>query len=482
MNYRAVLRVLGFILVVIGVAMLPPLVLAAFQHTRGMLPLLVSSAIPVTIGGVLLATTRGKVDLRIKDGFAIVTLGWLGAAVFGALPYLLVGVCSNPWDAFFESMSGFTTTGSTILTDIESVPPGILLWRSTTQWLGGMGIVVITIAVLPLLGVGGMQLFKAEVPGPVADRLSPRIQSVAKSLWGVYLAMTVAETGLLMLGGMSLFDAVNHTFTTLSTGGFSTRNASIAAFPSPYLQVVIIFFMFIAGANFSLHLWFLQKGARPRYWRDEEFRLYAILAAGASVAIGASLVIFGDHGPGKAILDATFQVTSILTTTGFGSADYLLWGFGSQMALFCMMFLGACAGSTAGGMKLMRIIVLFKHGVTMAYKEIHPRAIYKIRFNGSVVPDDVMMRILGFFLLWIFIFFVCSLVLGAMGVDMITAMGASVACLGNVGPGFGDVGPTSNFAGIPAAGKVLLALAMLLGRLELYTVLVILTPPFWKRV
>jgi trk system potassium uptake protein TrkH len=482
MNNRAVLRVLGFILVVVGVAMLPPLVVAAFQHTRGMLPLLVSSAIPTVLGTVLLFTTRGKVDLRIKDGFAIVTLGWLAAALFGSLPYLLVGVCSNPIDAFFESMSGFTTTGSTIFTDIESVPPGILLWRSTTQWLGGMGIVVITIAVLPLLGVGGMQLFKAEVPGPVADRLSPRIQSVAKSLWGVYLALTVAETGLLLLGGMNLFDAVNHSFTTLSTGGFSTRNASLAAFPSPFIQITVIVFMFLAGTNFSLHLWFLRRGARPDYWRNEEFRLYAVLAGGATLLVAAALVLFRDSGVGQASLDAAFQVVSILTTTGFGSADYLLWGFGSQILLFCFMFMGACAGSTSGGMKLMRMIVLFKHGVTMAYKEIHPRAIYKLRFNGTVVPDDVMMRILGFFLLWIFLFFVVALLLGALGVDMITAMGASVACLGNIGPGFGEVGPTSNFAALPGAGKVLLALAMLLGRLELYTVLVILTPPFWKRV
>jgi trk system potassium uptake protein TrkH len=281
MDSRAVLRVLGFVSVVIGVAMLAPAVVAFFRHGDDFVPILISAAVPLVLGTVTLLSTRGELELRQKDGFAIVTFAWLVAAIFGTLPYLLTGVCRSPVDAFFESMSGFTTTGATIFTDVESLPHGILLWRSLTQWMGGMGIVLISVAVLPLLGVGGMQLFRAEVPGPVTDRLYPRIQSTAKALWGAYLSLTVAETILLALGGMGVFDAVCHSFCTVSTGGFSTRNGSIASFSSMYIEGVIVVFMFLAGVNFSLHLW-LPRFRWKRYVESEEFRLFAVLALGAS--------------------------------------------------------------------------------------------------------------------------------------------------------------------------------------------------------
>jgi len=481
MNLRAVSRVLGFLAAAIGTSILPSVILAIVQGTSDALPLALSAALPLILGvATLLATRGGHVDLGIKDGFAIVTFGWILAAFFGALPYFFSGICPNLVDAFFESMSGFTTTGSTILTEVESIPPATLLWRSVTQWLGGMGIIVLSVAILPILGIGGMQLYKAEVPGPTNDRLTPRIQSAAKTLWGVYFLITVAEIAFLMLGRMSLFDSICHTFTTVSTGGFSTRNASVAAFGSGYIETVVIVFMFLSGVNFSLHLWVTGR-RMPSYWKSEEFRLYTIVVLLSTAVVAASLVLRNGMAPLETIRPAAFQVVSILTTTGFGTADYLKWGFGVQTLLFLLMFLGASAGSTAGGLKMMRIGVLAKYALKTAKQEIHPRAIFKLRYSGSVVPDDVMLRILGFFLLYMAIFFVFALAVTFMGVDFTTSMGATIATLSNIGPGLGGVGPASNFAGMPLAAKALLSFGMLLGRLELYTVLVVMTPTFWKR-
>jgi trk system potassium uptake protein TrkH len=481
MNLRVVIRVLGFIAVSVGVAMFLPIAVALLFDGDDVVPLAVSAAIPLAVGFPALIATRGKkVDLGAKDGFAIVTFGWLFAGLFGALPFLLTGACGNPLDAVFESVSGFTTTGSTVLTDIEVLPPGLLMWRSLTQWLGGMGIIVLSVAILPILGIGGMQLYRAEVPGPATDRLAPRIQSAAKTLWAVYFAFTLAEIALLTAGGMSLYEATCHAFTTVSTGGFSTRNASIAAFDSLFLEIVIVVFMFLAGTNFSLHLWTTRHQA-PGYWRSEEFRLYAIIVLLAAGGITASLVFRSGYEPGEASRVAVFQTVSILTTTGYGTGDYLLWAFGAQFILFLMMFLGACAGSTAGGMKLMRVVVLMKHALTQTKKELHPRAIYKIRYSGNVVGEEVMTRILGFFLLYVFLYFLAAFTLALLGLDLESALGASICTLSNIGPGFGTVGPASNFAHLPDAAKALLSFNMILGRLELYTVLVLLTPSFWNR-
>jgi trk system potassium uptake protein TrkH len=480
MNYRAVVRVLGFMALAVGAAMLVPTALALFDGSGDFVGLLISAAIPIVVGGVGLLRTRGNADLRVKEGFAIVTFGWLVAAMFGALPYCLSGACRSPIDAFFESMSGFTTTGATIFTDIESLPRGILLWRSFTQWLGGMGIVVLSVAVLPMLGVGGMQLFKAEVPGPTTDRLSPRIQSTASILWKVYFGVTVAEIVLLLFGGMDLFEAVCHSFCTVSTGGFSTRNGSVGAFGSGYIDWVIIFFMFIAGANFSLHYWILH-GRWRTYVQNEEFRFYGAVAATAVLLLAINLIARTDHGTLLSIRLAAFQAISILTSTGFGTADYLLWGFGAQMLLFSLMFIGGCAGSTAGGMKVMRLVLLAKHGVRTLRKSLHPQAVFNVWFSGKLVPDEVMMKVLGFFLLYIFIFAAVGLGVAATGVDLTTALGATIATLSNIGPGLGGVGPTSNYASIPATAEVLLSICMLLGRLELYTMLVVFMPMFWRR-
>jgi trk/ktr system potassium uptake protein len=478
MNRRSILRVLGVISSAIGLAMLPSVVLA--WRDGELLPWVIAAAMPLVFGIVVLYVTRGPVDLRIKDGFAVVTFGWLAATVFGALPYMLAGACRNPIDAFFESMSGFTTTGATIFREIEVLPRSLLLWRSFTQWLGGMGIVVLSVAVLPMLGIGGMQLFRAEVPGPTKDRLAPRIRSTAGILWGVYVGMTVAEILLLLLGGMSLYDSVCHTFCTVSTGGFSTRTASVGAFDSAYLDAIITVFMFLAGANFSLHFWLL-RGGLIHYKRNEEFRLYSYLVIGSTLLVALHLLVRLGESPLHALRLAVFQVTSILTSTGFVTADYLPWGFGVQVLFFALMFCGGCAGSTGGGMKVMRVIVLSKQGFREIRRHLHPQAIFNVRLSGQLVGDEVMMRVLGFFLFFLSIFILVALAVAAMGVDTVTALGASIASLSNIGPGLGDVGPAGNYAAIPSAGKFLLAFAMLLGRLELYTVLVVLSPMFWRR-
>jgi trk system potassium uptake protein TrkH len=480
MNARSVYRVLGFISVFVGAAMLPSAAVALAHHGGDLVPLLVSAALPIVIGTLTLFGTRGELDLGHKEGFAIVAFSWVVAAVFGMMPYLLTGVCRSVPDAFFESMSGFTTTGSTIFADVESLPHGILLWRSMTQWIGGMGIVLVGVAILPLLGVGGMQLFRAEVPGPIADRLSPRIQNTAKSMWSVYLGLTVLEVGLLTLEGMTLFEAVCHSFSTVSTGGFSTRNASIGAFNNPLIEATVVVFMFLAGVNFSLHLGLLRFRWKS-YFTNEEVRLYAAVCLLAVAVITLGLDLRSGIGLGQGIRPAVFQTVSIFTTTGFGTADYLTWGFGAQLILFLLMFMGACAGSTAGGVKLMRVIILARHGLAMAKKEIHPRAIFTVRYAGKVVSDDVMLKVLGFFLFYMFVFFAVALAVALMGVDVETSLGASIATLSNIGPGLGQVGPASNYAAIPGGAKVLLALSMMMGRLELYTVLVLLSPMFWRR-
>lgn len=461
--------------------MIPCASLGLIDRGDDFVPFLIAGCVPIVAGLITLILTRGReIDLRIRDGFAIVTFGWLTAAVFGALPFLFTGVCTHPADAFFESMSGFTTTGASIFSDIEALPRSILLWRSLTQWMGGMGIVVLSVAVLPMLGVGGMQLFKAEVPGPTADRLTPRIQSTAKILWGVYFSITALEIVLLMLGGMGIFDAVCHSFSTVSTGGFSTRNTSIGAYGNGYFDCVIIVFMFVAGANFSLHFGLLQGRWRP-YWKNEEFRVYVVVTALAALVLAWLSASNTGVSAGLALRQGFFQAISIVTTTGFGTADYLLWGAAAQLILFMFMFTGACAGSTAGGMKFMRVILLARHGIRVIGKQLHPSGVFSVRYSGKMVEDGVMMNVLGFFLFYMLIFVVVSLAVAATGVDALTAFGASAASLGNIGPGLGAVGPSSNFAEIPHLASVVLSVAMLLGRLELYTVLVVAAPMFWRR-
>lgn len=481
MNLILTLRILGALLLFLAATLFAPLPFSFYYDDGVWSVFVLSAAICAVVGGLLFAFCKSPKELSLREGFAVVTFGWTVFAVFGALPYLISGAIPTPLDAIFETMSGFTTTGSTILTDIESMPPSLLFWRSLTHWLGGMGIIVLSLAILPMLGVGGMQLFKAEVPGPTADRLKPRIQDTAKMLWGVYFLLTMVETVMLMLGGMSFFDALCHSFATLATGGFSTKNASIAAYESSYIDTVITFFMILAGINFALHFQVL-RGRAKDFFRSEELRVYLGLIFAATLIV----MIFNWSGNiysafGENLRFSIFQVSSIMTTTGFGTADFELWPVVAQYILVLLMFVGGCAGSTGGGMKVARILLLFKHAQVQVFRLIHPRAIRLVKLGNRPVDKEVLQAILGFFALFIGIFVIGSLLVAASGMDLVSAGSAVVACLANIGPGLGSVGPTDHFAHVPAFGKSVLILCMLMGRLELFTVLVLFFPSFWRK-
>jgi trk system potassium uptake protein TrkH len=481
MRLRLVFQVSGALLVLLAGIMLVPLLVSLYYHEASWRAFF--HAMMVTAGVGLLGVLSGwgdKAEVRHREGFAIVTLCWTLAAAAGALPYLFAGTFASVVDAYFEAMSGFTTTGSTVLAQIEALPRGILFWRSMTQWLGGMGIILLSIAILPLLGVGGMQLFKAEVPGPVYDKLSPRIKDTAKTLWLVYLLFSLLEFVLLKVGGMSFFDAACHTFTTLATGGFSTRNLSVGAYNSAYIDGVITLFMVLAGINFALHYRFLLGDFRG-FYKDTEFHFYigALLFATLFVAWNLWGGVYRDLG--TALRHAAFQVASIMTTTGYGTADYETWPYVLQLVLVLLMFLGGMAGSTGGGMKIVRIQVLIKQSYRELYQLIHPHAIVPVKLRGVIISKGIIASIWGYFFIFIFILVLGSAVMGFLGLDLITAFTSVLTCLANVGPGLGGVGPTDNFAAIPALGKWVLSLCMLIGRLEVYTVLVLFLPEFWRK-
>ncbi len=480
MHLSSVVHILGFLLIFLSAAMLVPVPFSIYYGDTDYTALLISAAVTLVFGILGFKTTRFDRDLRPKEGFAVVTFGWLSFSLFGSLPFLLSGSIPSFTDAFFETMSGFTTTGATTLTNIEVVPHGILFWRSLTHWIGGMGIIVLSLAILPFLGVGGMQLFKAEVPGPVADRLTPRITETAKILWGVYVAFTVVETALLMLGGMNLFDALCHAFGTLATGGYSTRNASIGAYGSAYIDYVVILFMVAAGTNFSLHYRFL-KGDFKAYFRNQEFVFFISLIGVATLLVGVDTYLHHYKNVFQSLQKSLFQVVSIVTTTGYGTADYEQWSFSSQFILFMLMFFGGCAGSTGGGIKMLRIHLLAKFVFSEITRLVHPHAVVPVRAGKIAVPREVVTNVVGFFILFVLIFVFGVLVMSLMGLDMPTSFGCVAATLGNIGPGLGDVGPTDNYARIPAAGKWFLSLLMLMGRLEIYTVIILLSPSYWKK-
>jgi trk system potassium uptake protein TrkH len=415
-----------------------------------------------------------------REGMAIVALGWTLVGLFGALPFFFGDGFHSFTDAFFESVSGFTTTGASILTDIESVPRGLLFWRSFIQWLGGMGIIVLSVAILPFLGVGGMQLYKAEVPSPVPDKLKPRIRDTAMIMWKVYLLISAAQVFFLLLGGLSLYDALCHTFTTMPTGGFSTRNASVAAYGSGYIDGVIVFFMILAGINFSLHYQFL-RGKSLAFWRDPECRFFLATIVLLTLLVTWDLWRTLYAGMGEALRYAVFQVVSILTTTGFATADYEQWPAMSQLILLVCMFVGASAGSTGGGMKCLRIMLSFKYCYRELFCLVHPHAVTHVKIAGKRVPEEVMRSVMGFIALYLGIFVVASIVLAGLGVDFTTSFSAVAATLGNIGPGFGTIGPVENFAHLPMPGKWLLIWCMLVGRLEIFTVIILLVPEFWRK-
>lgn len=442
--------------------------------------LALSAGMVLGVAFLMWSLTRGRITLSRRDGFAIVTFGWVAATIAGAFPYLLSGVISHPVSALFETMSGFTTTGASVLTDLEFVPRGILFWRSMTQWLGGMGVLVLCVAILPFLGVGGMRIYHAEIPGPSNDRLTPRIASTAKLLWGLYLLLSLAQTVLLMTGGMDWFDASCHTFTTMSTGGFSTRTASVAAFNSTYIEIVIIVFMFLAGANFALHYRAL-RGRPQVFARDPEFKFYAVLWLGGCLILSAN--VWGEVYPGigQALRAGFFQGTSIMTTTGYVTQDFNVWPNASRLLLVLLMFVGGCGGSTGGGIKVVRFLVVLKKIARELGRTMHPRTIMKIKLGRQSLEESTVSNIAGFFVIYVAIFAVASLVMALFTPDLVTATSSVAATLGNIGPGLGAVGAVETYASIPTTGQVILTICMLLGRLELYTVLVLLHRGFWKK-
>jgi trk system potassium uptake protein TrkH len=482
MRWRYVLRTIGALIVCIGLTMTLPIIFAISYHDGSELALIKAMVLTIAIGVCLFALFRTHriAVMSHREGMAIVALGWIGAGLVGALPFHFAGTFKSFVDAFFESVSGFSTTGSSVLTNIEVVPHGILMWRSLTHWLGGMGIIVLSLAILPFLGVGGMQLYKAEVPGPVPDKLRPRIRDTAMVLWKVYLLFSIIETALLMFGNMNLFDSLCHTFGTMATGGFSTKNASIGHYNSVYIDTVITIFMLIAGVNFSLHYLAL-LGKPSTMWKDPEFRFF--MGAVAVFVFVSTISLFSSvyESLGGSFRYAAFQVVSIVTTTGYATADYELWPALPQCILIFCMFLGASAGSTGGGMKCMRIMLLIKHAYRELFRLIHPRAVTQIKLGKRPVADDVIKSVWGFFIIYLGLFILSSFLLAAMDVDVVTSFAAVAACIGNIGPGIGSVGPTDNYAHLPAMAKWLLTLCMLLGRLEIYTVIVLFVPEFWRK-
>jgi trk system potassium uptake protein TrkH len=482
MRWRFILKTIGILIFFFGLTMLFPLIVGLYYHEGNVDALMKSMGLTVFSGLLLYLIFRKDHAEAIsqREGMAIVAVGWTTVGLFGAIPFFLGDGYFSFTDAFFEAVSGFTTTGASVVTNIEGLSKGLLFWRSFIQWLGGMGIIVLSVAILPFLGVGGMQLYKAEVPTPVPDKLKPRIRDTAMILWKVYALISLVEVVLLILGGMTFYDALCHTFTTMPTGGFSTKNTSIAHYNSAYLDWVIFAFMLLAGINFSLHYQML-RGKTLAFWQDSECRFF--LGAVVLLTFVVSFNIFGTvyQTIGDALRYGAFQVASIVTTTGFATADYEKWPAMSQLILLLCMFMGASAGSTGGGMKCLRIMLSFKYCYKELFTLVHPHAVSHIKIGGKSVPEDVMRSVLGFLALYMGLFALNSVLLAGLGVDFMTAFSAVASAIGNIGPGFGMVGPLDNYAGIPILGKWLLIWCMLLGRLEIFTVIILLVPEFWRK-
>ena len=472
----------GLILVAIAAFMLTPIPFSLYYGTDDIKAILLSAAITAAAGFLMYRLHPEEDEVGHKEGILIVTLGWVAAAGFGGLPFYFYGTFPTYTDAYFEAMSGFTTTGASVLADIEAQPAGILFWRDLTHWVGGMGIVVLSLAVLPLLGAGGMQLYKAEVPGPTADKLVPRVRETAKRLYLVYSIISAAEVLLLLAGGMSLFDSLTHMFGTMGTGGFSPKNASVGAYDSAYIDVVISAFMFIAGANFLLHYHSIMRGDFSVYAKDEEFKFYSVVVGFFILTITANLVLNKIY-PSvlTALRHATFSVVSIITTTGFVTVDFEKWPPYGHYVLLFLMFLGACAGSTGGAIKCVRAWLLLKIAYGQLFRIVHPKAIRNVWYNGRIVPPEVLQGVQSMSLLYMTVFVLASLALAWLGKDIITAISAVAATLGNVGPGLGAVGPVDNYAHFSIPAKWICSFCMLVGRLEVYSVIVLLVPEFWRK-
>ncbi|MEX0844464.1 MAG: potassium transporter TrkG [Balneolaceae bacterium] len=490
-DFLMVLGVLGAFIFFMGFALLLPAGIDLMYEQDTWHSFLISAGIAFFVGGLLWYFFKPQQELRIREGFLIVSLTWLSLSIVGALPFVISGVLPSFTDAVFETMSGLSTTGSTILggttsdgfhnPQIEEMPHSILFWRSLAHWLGGMGIIVLSIAILPLLGIGGMQLFQAESPGPTADKLTPRVQETAKLLWGVYVAFTFSEFILLWLHpSMDWFEAINHAFATMATGGFSTKNASIAAFDSAYIDWVIILFMFLAGINFAMHFR-LFRGDSESFFANREIRFYTLVVFTGILIISGSLFVIDKYSITEALRHGAFQVVAIVTTTGFGTDNYEVWNSIGAFFLFLLFFAGGCAGSTGGGIKMIRWMILIRNTAREIKQIIHPKAILPVRIGDKAITQNIQRTVLSFFILYIFILATGAFIISLFGYDILSSIGASIAAIGNIGPGWGDFGPAENFAHLPYLGKWVLIILMMVGRLEIFTVLIIFSPAFWKQ-
>jgi trk system potassium uptake protein TrkH len=495
LNIKIIISFLGLTSMLNGLFMLLSVPVSIYYEEAARWGILYAGITTILVGFLLWFFNRNaKKNHDKKEGYLIVTLGWLMLTLTGTLPYIFTSAITNYTNAFFETLSGYSTTGASILNDIEIMPRGILFWRSATHWIGGMGIIVLTVAILPLLGIGGMQLFMAEAPGPSADKMHPRITETAKRLWLIYFSLTFVEFILLRTAGMTWFDAINHAMATMSTGGFSTKNASVAFWNGmPIVQYIIIVFMFIAGTNFLL-TYFALKGRIRKVFASEEFKYYFFGGLGLILAIGIIIIRFQDPNLvtsidhpkpfgelESAFRHSAFQVTSILTTTGFVTADFTMWSSFATIIMFSLFFVGGSAGSTAGGVKIVRHVVMIKNSLLEFKRLLHPNAILPVRYCGASVPKGIVFNILAFFILYMLIFICSSILLTFMGLDFQSALGAAASSLGNIGPAIGSVSPVDNFAHLSDMAKWFCSFLMLIGRLELFTVLILLTPFFWKK-
>ena len=487
LNFKIIFYFLGFLLLINGSFMFLSALLS-FLYSDGITVQLTASGLIVSLVGLILLFLNRKHDKLInkREGYLVVVLGWLLMIFSGTTPYILTETIDGISNIFFETTSGYTATGATIINDVEILPEGILFWRSITHWLGGMGMIVFAIAILPLLGIGGMQLFSAESPGPSTDKLHPRITDTAKRLWLIYVSYTIIETICLYFAGMSFFDAINHSMSNIASGGFSTKNSSLGYWNSnPLIQYIVIFFMFIAGTNFVLSYYGFKFNFK-KIFKDEEFKTYSsliilfTLIVALSVYLSADLVLANSNNLEDILRHSLFQVVSIITTTGFVTADYTSWGPLILLLFFGMMFLGGSAGSTSGGFKIMRHLLIIKNGLLQFRKILHPNAIIPLRYNTSSVSNQIIYNILGFFIIYILSFILGTIVFAILGLDFVSALGVSASSLGNVGPSIGSFGPMNTFSELPFLAKWWSCFLMLLGRLELFTVIIILTPYFWR--
>jgi trk system potassium uptake protein TrkH len=481
LNPRTIIRILGVILIIEGIFMWLAIPVSLIFREGDWPQFILSGAITLGVGaGAYLPVRKTDLEVSRRDGYVIVTGAWILFSLFGTLPFLITRSIPSFTNAFFETISGFTTTGASILNNIEELSHAVLFWRSLIQWLGGMGIILLTLILLPYLGIGGMQLFSAEVPSPTPDKLHPHVKDTAKRLWFIYMIFTFSETMLLWAGDMGLYDAVCHSLTTMATGGYSTKQASIAFWNSPYIHYVITVFMFLAGTNFTL-AYFAMHGQFRKIWKNEEFRWYLGFIGGFTLLVSLGLYFTSGSAVEPSFRDALFQVVSILTTTGYATADYLQWAPWLIVLIFTLMFFGGSAGSTGGGPKIMRIVVMLKNSTQELKRMIHPNALIPVRLNKTAVEEPVVTSVLAFMAFYGIIAVVAMVAMSMLGNDLNTSIGAVAATLGNIGPGIGNVGPALNYSEIHMAGKWFLSFLMLVGRLELFTVLVLFSPVFWRR-